>query len=404
MKSGSLTILFLAAVSSAVAADVKVVEEIAAKVNGDIITRGELDQMRRELEQELRAQGYSGARLQDALKENSANALRNQIDELLLVQRGKDLNINVDTEINRQMQEMMVQAKINDPDKFHDAIREQYGITFEEFRDKMKRRMLSQRVVGQEVTYHVTIPDADLRKYYEDHKDQYVRKEQVFLSQIVISTEGKTAEQIAAAEKKAKDLVASARKGDKFSDLARDNSDDVETNRNGGQLPPYQRGLMDPAIETIVFNPANAKGYVTDPIKVRNSIVILRIDDRYEAGQASFEEVKEDVHEKMASPIIEPKVREFLTRLREEAFLEIKEGYVDSGAAPGKDTHWKDDVATLKPQTTTKEEVAARVRIHKKLAGFIPTPVVKKNAPLASESDSAAPPATPPPATSPPKQ
>ena len=69
---------------------------------------------------------------------------------------------------------------------------------------------------------------------------------------------------------------------------------------------------------------------------------------------------------------MEPKIREYLTRLRLQAFLEIKEGYVDSGAAPGKDTRWQ-DVAQLKPQTTTKEEVASRGGRHKKLF-FIPIP------------------------------
>ena len=68
----------------------------------------------------------------------------------------------------------------------------------------------------------------------------------------------------------------------------------------------------------------------------------------------------------MAGPQMEPKVRDFLTQLRQDAFLEIKEGYVDSGAAPGKDTRWQ-DVAELKPQTTTKDEVAARQS--KKLLG-----------------------------------
>jgi hypothetical protein len=65
-------------------------------------------------------------------------------------------------------------------------------------------------------------------------------------------------------------------------------------------------------------------------------------------------------------------VRGYLTRLRQDAFLQIKEGYVDSGAAPGKDTRWQ-DVAQLKPQTSTKEEVLSRAKPHKKLL-FIPIP------------------------------
>ena len=77
---------------------------------------------------------------------------------------------------------------------------------------------------------------------------------------------------------------------------------------------------------------------------------------------------------KKDTPKMEPKIREFLTKLRAQAFLEIKDGYVDSGAAPGKDTRWH-DVAQIKPQTTTKEEVAARKR--KRLLGIIP----RKSAP-----------------------
>jgi peptidyl-prolyl cis-trans isomerase SurA len=102
--------------------------------------------------------------------------------------------------------------------------------------------------------------------------------------------------------------------------------------------------------------------------------LILKVEERYEEGQAPFEEVKDQVQEKLAEPRMAPKLREYLTKLRQEAFLEIKDGYVDTGAAPGKDTRWH-DVATLKPQTTTKEEVAAHAHgAPKKLLGFVPIP------------------------------
>jgi parvulin-like peptidyl-prolyl isomerase len=363
----------------AVAADVHVVEEIAAKVNGDIITRGELDQTRRDLEKGLRGEGLKGDKLQEELKTFAANALRDQIDQLLLVQKGKDLNISVDPEVTRELADIQVRAKISDPDKFRIYIQEQTGMSFEDYRDRLKRQLVSQRVIGQEVGYRMNIPENELRKYYEEHKTDYVRKEQVFLSQILISTEGKTPEQVAAAEKKAKDLVVRARKGEKFSDLVRENSDDPETARSGGSLPPYERGIMPKNMEEVVFNEKNPKGYVTDPFKAGPGFVILRIDERFGAGQASFEEVRNEIQEAITKPRMEPKIREFLTRLRAEAFLEIKDGYVDSGAAPGKDTRWH-DVAQLKPQTTTKEEVAARVHRHKKIL-FIPIPGTSQKAP-----------------------
>ena len=377
-------VLWAAAVPLAFAADVRIVEEIAAKVNGDIITRGELEQTRKEIEQQLRGEGMTGARLTDAVKQAQANALRNQIDELLLVHRGKDLNINVDPEVTRRLADFQVQAKISDPDKFHDFIREQYGMSFEDFRDRMKRQMLSQRVIGQEVTYRVNVPEADMHKYYDEHKNDFVRQEQVFLSQILLSTEGKSAEQITNLEKKAKELTVRARKGEKFSELVRENSDDQETARNGGQLTPFGRGMLMKPIEDVVFK--EKKGFITDPIRTPAGFVILKIEERYESGQASFEEVKNEIQEKLASPQMEPKVREYLTLLRQQAFLEIKDGYVDSGAAPNKDTKWR-DYAELKPQTVTKEEVAARPR--RKRLIFVPIPGTQKKRQLEPDTGAA---------------
>jgi peptidyl-prolyl cis-trans isomerase SurA len=380
-------VLIAAAIPLAFAADVKVVEEIAAKVNGDIITRGELEQTRREIEQQLRQEGLSGQKLTDSVSQYSSNALREKIDELLLVQKGRTMDIKIDPEINRRMAELQVQSKITDPEKFHEYVREQTGMSFEDYKDRMTRQLLGQRVIGQEVTYHVQIPEPELRKYYDEHKGEFARKEEVFLSQILISTEGKTPEQVATAEKKAKDLVARAKKGEKFSDLVRDNSDDPETARNGGSLPPYQRGFLQKQVEDVVFK--MHKGDVTDPFKVAQGFLILKVEERYEAGTASFDEVKEDIHQKLAAPRMEPKIREYLTKLRQEAYLQVKDGYTDSGAAPGKDTRWQ-DVAQLKPETTTKEEVAARAgKPHKKLI-FIPIPGTVKTKPAASADTNSA--------------
>lgn len=387
-------VLIAATLPLAVAADVKVIEEIAAKVNGDIITRGELEQSRKDLEAALRAEGLNGAKLQEELRNYASNGLRDQIDQLLLVQKGKDLAISVDAEVTRELADIQVRSKITDPDKFHEYLRQQTGMTYEEYRDRLKRQYLSRRVIGQEVGYRMNIPEADLQKYYDEHKTEFVRKEQVFLSQILISTEGKTPEQVAAAEAKAKDIVVRGRKGEKWSELVRENSDDPETARSGGALPPYGRGLMAKEMEDVVFR--EKKGFISDPFKVGQGFVILRVEERYEAGQPSFEEVKSEIQDRITQPRMEPKIREYLTRLRQNAFLEIKEGYVDSGAAPGKDTRWH-DVATLKPQTTTKEEVAARSKRRKKLL-FIPIPgTSKKTAGPDQPADSPAPaPTTPP--------
>src|ERR1035438_10035062 len=167
-----LILLLAASISVAAAADVRTVEEIVAKANNDIITRGELAHARLEIEAELRQMGLSGPKLQQALQEKAADALRDQIDQLLLVQKAKDLNINVDSEITKRLAAMQVQSKINDPDKFHDYIREQMGMPFEDYKQQVKNQMLTQRVIGEEVSSHVIIPEPEKRKYYEEHRSE----------------------------------------------------------------------------------------------------------------------------------------------------------------------------------------------------------------------------------------
>ncbi|HUB80274.1 MAG TPA: peptidylprolyl isomerase [Bryobacteraceae bacterium] len=354
------------------APNIRIIEEIVAKVNGEIITRGELEEQYKEIEMGVSQSGLKGSARDDKIRDMKANVLRTQIDELLLVQKGKDLpGLTVDADVTKFFNSWQAQLKINDENKFHELLQQQFGRTFEEIKEQKKREILSQRVISYEVMAKHTVPEADLQKYYDDHKAQYVRDEEVFLSQILISTEGKSPEQVATAQQRATELVARARKGEKFSDLARDNSDDPETAQNGGYLgAPMKRTDLRPELAAIVFSDKAVKGYVTDPIKLDSppGFLIIKVEEHYAAGQASFEEVRDEVQQAILGPKMEPWVREYLTQLREEAFLQIKDGYVDTGAAPGKDTRWQ-EVAQLKPATTTKEEVLSSSKAHKKVLG-----------------------------------
>lgn len=367
MRLGRLGCLCLLA-AGGYAGDVRMIEQIVAKVNGDIITLSEIERMRRTLRADLQQQRVPPAEMEKILRERERNVLRDQIDQLLLVQKGKELGINVDPEVTRQLAEIQLQAKIADADKFHQYVREQSGMPFEDFKQQMKNSMLTRRVVQQEVGGRIAISKAEMEKYYEEHKNEFIREEQVLLREIFLSTEGKTPAQINLIERKAKDLVARARKGEKFGDLARDHSDS-ESAKNGGEIGWFKRGELRDDVEKLVF--AERRNFVSDPIKTDRGFLIVRLEERHEAGQASLQEVENEVMERLYMPRMEPRVREYLTKLRQEAFLEIREGFVDSGAAPGKDTSWRDP-AQLRPETTTKAEVAARRK--RRLLWVVPIP------------------------------
>lgn len=357
--------------STAYAADVTVVEEIVCKVNGDIITRTELEKDRKDAENEFRQQGLAGRALQDAVNASTRDLLRKRIDQLLLVQKGKELDLKVDGDVAKRMANMQRQSGISVPEKFQAYVREHAGMPFEDYKNEIKDQLLIERVIRQEVSSNIKFKREDLEKYYNEHKDEFQRKERIFLSNIYVSTEGKDDAGIAAAEKKAKDLAARAKKGEKFSEMAQTNSDAPDA-ASGGELPPYEKGQLRADIESAVWD--KQRGFVTDPIKLPSppGFYIFRVEDHQQAGLAAFEEVQNEVENKLFQPKMDPAIRTYLTKLRSEAFLNIKPGYVDSGAAPGKNTAWEDP-AQLRPETVTKEEVASKTRT-KKLLWVIPIP------------------------------
>jgi peptidyl-prolyl cis-trans isomerase SurA len=370
MKSVRLLALGVCSALLAPAADVSLIEEIVAKVNGDIVTRSEVGRTQRTIEAELRQQqGLNGARLRDELAQREKDALRDRIDQLLLVQKGKELNINVDGDVSKYIARLQAESKIADPEKFQQYVREQTGMPFEDYKNDLKNNMLTERVIRDEIGRRIQVKREEQLKYYEEHKADFVRQERVFLREILISTEGKDAAGIAAAEKKAKDIVARASRGAKFSELAQENSD-AATAKQGGDIGGFEKGKLRKDIEDSVWS--QPRGFVTAPLKVDNGFLILRVEDHQKAGQATFEEVENEVMDKLFTPRMQPAIREYLTKLREDAFLEIKPGWTDSGAAPGKDTAWTDP-AQLRPETVSKTEVSTRVH-RKRALWMVPVP------------------------------
>lgn len=361
--------LVLASAVALSAADTIVIEQIVAKVNGDIVTRSELDRIRQENQLEMQQRGVSAAQIRTAMQEREKDLLRDRIDSLLLIQRGKDLDIKVDTEISKRLAEIQLENKIADVDKFQQWIKDNVGKSYEDFKQDLKNQMLTQRVIGSEVGSKITIPREKIVEYYEKNKTTFVRQEQIYLREILVSIEGKDAAGIAAAEKKAKDLVARARKGERFSDLVRDNSDAVSA-KQGGDLGGWKKADLLPELATASWD--KPKGYITDPIRVPAGFLILRVDEHVKEGQATLADVENEIKERLYMPLYQPKIREYLTSLRGQAFLEIRDGFADTGAASGKDTRWQDP-AMLKPETVSKEEVALRKHA-KRLLWMVPIP------------------------------
>jgi peptidyl-prolyl cis-trans isomerase SurA len=311
----------------------KVVEEIVARVNNEIITltdfRKAEDTLREEVAQDCK--NCPQEKLDSEFKDRQKDLLRDLIDQSLLVQRAKDSNITVETDLIKRLDQVRIQNNLGSLEELEKAVEAQ-GLPWEDYKSNLRNTMLTQEVIRREVGSRVSIGDDEVKKYYEDHKSEFNRPEQVLLGEISLSTEGKNEEEIKATEKKAKDLLERVRKGEDFSELAKRFSDGT-TAKQGGELGAYERGQLSKELEDVVFK--MNRGDVTDVIHTKTGFEILRVAEHYQAGLQPLDKVQGEISNRIFTEKMQPTLRNYLGELREQSYVTVKPGYVDSAAMPG---------------------------------------------------------------------
>ena len=352
-----------------------VVEEIIARVNNEIVTRTEYVRSRDQLKQEVQQQDPTNA--DRAFAEKQRDVLRDLIDQQLLLQKGKDLGITGDTELVKRLDEMRKQMNLGTMEELEKAAEAQ-GASYEDFKQNLRNQIVTQRVIGQEVGSHLAMNKEDVKKFYDQHKAEMERPEQVRLSEILIApktpakpaaganteakpeppSEAETEAALAAAQAKAQDVLDQIHKGGKFADLAKKYSDGPSA-KDGGDLSYFKRGTLSKELEDKVF--ALKAGEVTDVIRTKQGYVILQASEHQMAGIPPMKEVEPRIQDALYMQKLQPALRAFLTTLREEAFIDIKSGYLDSGASTKQ---------TKPVETTAKETNAKTLKKKKKLGVF----------------------------------
>jgi peptidyl-prolyl cis-trans isomerase SurA len=350
-----------------------VVEEIIARVNNEIITRTEYVRSRDQLKQEVQQQDAANA--DRAFAERQRDVLRDLIDQQLLLQKGKDLGITGDTELIKRLDEMRKQMNLATMEELEKAAEAQ-GASYEDFKQNLRTQIITQRVIGQEVGSKLAMNKEDVKKFYEQHKAEMEQPEQVRLSEILIApkppvklaatpdakpeppSEAETEAALVAAKAKAQDLLEQFHKGAKFADLAKKYSDGPSA-KDGGDLSLFKRGTLSKDLEDKVF--ALKAGEVTDVIQTKQGYVVLQVSEHQMAGVPTLKEIEPRIQDALYMQKLQPALRVFLTTLREEAFIDIKSGYIDSGASAKQ---------TKPVETTAKEANAKNLKKKKKLGVF----------------------------------
>jgi len=300
-----------------------VVERIIARVNTEIITQRQYEREKVKLREQL-AQDFPGPDLEARYQEESKNLLRDLIDQSLMVQKAKDLDINVETDLIKRLDEIRKQYNLATLEDLQKEV-EQQGIIWEDFKDQLRRQLLMQEVIGREVGSRIMTSREDERKYYEAHKDEFKSEGMVHLQEILISTEKYKPEE---AEKRAKEALAEIKAGQKYADVVKKYSDGPNVDQEG-DIGLMKTSSLAPGIAAAVGKLEINDN--TDLLQVKNGYLILKLKERFSPGIPKFEEVEERVARVLYNEKMQPQMRIFLTQLRNDSYIWMAPGYVDTG-------------------------------------------------------------------------
>jgi len=311
-----------------------VVEEIIARVNNDVITMSDYQKAEEQLREEVAhdCQGCAQDKLMTEFKDQQKDLLRGLIDQSLMVQRAKDMGISVESDVIKRLDEVRVQNHMNSLEELEKAV-EGSGLAWEDYKTTIRNGLLTQEVVRREVGSHINIGNDEVKKYYDAHPQEFTRPEQVVLSEIFLSTEGKSPEEIESVQKKAEDLRNRVMKGDEFSEIAKRYSEGSTAKDRGGELGTFPKGELDQKLEEVVFK--MDKGQITDVIQTKTGFEILKVENHFQAGLQPMDKVENEIMNRLYMQKMEPQMRDYLGQLRQESYVMVKPGYTDSAAVAG---------------------------------------------------------------------
>ncbi len=355
-----------------------VVEDVVARVNDQVISRSDYDRAAQDLEAQAKQQQWT----QQQLFEQKHEMLRDLIDQQLLLSKGKELDITGETELVKRLDEMRKENHLDSMEDLQKAAEAQ-GVSWEDFKASIRNRIITQQVIRDEVGRHVNVTPTEIQRYYNEHKQEFDQPEQVKLSEILVPTANPDdAAQVADAKKKADDIEAKLKAGGDFAALAKGSSGGP-TAADGGDLGEFKRGQLAKVLEDQTFDLKVAQ--FTEPIRTKQGYVILKVMEHTPGGTPPLKDVEPQVEDAVGMAKMNPALRDYLTKLREDAYIDIKPGYEDSGASPNE---MKPVYSAYAPPTPKKKKHLERTRFKQRgrnAAKPVPAQTAETTAPAAPE-------------------
>ncbi len=296
------------------------VEKVMAIVNGDILTLTEVQEQSVPLIRKMvmESSERSGApRVEDTEKK----VLERLIDQRLQLQEAHSMGITTSAaEVDAYLADLKKNANIKSDEEFQQVLAKE-GLPLPKLKKDVEDHLTVLKVVGKEVRSKIIISEQEVRKAYEDEIDKFVEPTQVRLRYILIALpQNASPEAVSQEKEKAEQVLLKLRKGEDFSQVAKENSAGPMADL-GGDIGYVKKGELHPDVDKVAFS--LRQGQISDVIPLPSGFVIIKVEERRTPIQP-YVEVADQIREKMYARKVEDKYQEWTQALRAKAYIEVK--------------------------------------------------------------------------------
>ncbi len=312
----------------------EVIEQILVKVNGEIFTKSDLEQRqiaalrsrnRNVSENDLK----NDEELKKALAEITPQIVVQAVDELLMMQRAKEMNLKLtDERFTEVLTRIRKDNKLEDDTAFQNALKQE-GMTIEDLRHQIEREMMISQVTQQDVMQKIAVTEEETRKYYEEHKADFTTPANVTLREILVnvSTQGANGQQGVnvgldeEAKAKAEAIRQRALKGEDFAKIASAESD-APSKANGGLIGPINKTELAPSLQKVLDG--LKVGGISEPIRIAKGWQLIKLEASTQTTTLPYDQAREQVTNKVFLSKRGAEMDKYVKRMREQAIIEWK--------------------------------------------------------------------------------
>lgn len=290
----------------------------AAKVNGVVITQKKYDRV---FDTYLQQRGLHVTAIKNpeqykALKRQVLDIL---ISQELMWQEAQKKNVIASTVQVENAQEQIIKA-LPSREAYHDRLR-QTGFTEETYTEDLKKRLSASLLIQQEISPTVSVSDAEVHEFYTANPARFKAPEQIHARHILIKVKPDADEATKeAARKRVNDILAKAKAGEDFAELAKKHSEGP-TGPKGGDLGFFGHGQMVPPFEKAAF--ALKPGEISDAVQTTFGFHIIKLDERRAAAVVSEKDASARIRQYLVQTKTQQAVAEWTAKLREQGKVEI---------------------------------------------------------------------------------